>query len=286
MLDILNQLGQFLRDKTFTTGALTAGSVSTGIISHHPILNAAKERPGSYNDSCITFSPTTAFITPVKSALDVSSNGDYYINHWTGFYKVKSAANVAGGVTMSYYVNELLVYMLTDIEIGKVSIDQTTPGTTDHVSPISGQNGIAGGTGVDGATVPRVSLATNVPLPAGTNSLGKVTITPSAQATLYSSAGYAASGIIKGSAGSLYGIYGYNSKTSDQYIQIHNTTTLPADASVPAIAPILAPAQSNFFVDFSTVGLPLSTGIVWCNSSTAPTKTIGSADVFVTALYL
>src|SRR3990167_7815092 len=42
------------------------------------------------------------------------------------------------------------------------------------VNIIAGQVGIAGGTGVDGATVPRVSLATNVPLPAGTNNIGDV----------------------------------------------------------------------------------------------------------------
>lgn len=42
------------------------------------------------------------------------------------------------------------------------------------VNPIVGQAGIAGGTGVDGATVPRVSLATNVALPAGTNAIGKL----------------------------------------------------------------------------------------------------------------
>lgn len=40
------------------------------------------------------------------------------------------------------------------------------------VNLISGQAGIAGGTGTDGATVPRVSLATNVPLPAGSNVIG------------------------------------------------------------------------------------------------------------------
>lgn len=43
------------------------------------------------------------------------------------------------------------------------------------VNPISGQAGVAGGTGVDAATVQRVSLATNVPLPAGTNPLGSLT---------------------------------------------------------------------------------------------------------------
>lgn len=42
------------------------------------------------------------------------------------------------------------------------------------VNLIVGQAGIAAGTGVDGATVPRVTLATNVPLPAGTNAIGKL----------------------------------------------------------------------------------------------------------------
>lgn len=44
------------------------------------------------------------------------------------------------------------------------------------VNLIVGQAGIAGGTGTDGATVPRVTLATNVALPAGTNNIGDVDI--------------------------------------------------------------------------------------------------------------
>ena len=43
------------------------------------------------------------------------------------------------------------------------------------VNIIVGQAGIAAGTGVDGVTVPRVTLATNVALPAGTNGIGKLT---------------------------------------------------------------------------------------------------------------
>ena len=58
--------------------------------------------------------------------------------------------------------------------VGKVGIDQTTPGTTNAVAPISGQAGIAGGTGVDGVTVPRVTLATDVGLPAGAAEVGFV----------------------------------------------------------------------------------------------------------------
>lgn len=42
------------------------------------------------------------------------------------------------------------------------------------VNLIAGQAGIAGGTGVDGSNVPRVTLATNVALPAGTNAIGKL----------------------------------------------------------------------------------------------------------------
>ena len=45
--------------------------------------------------------------------------------------------------------------------LGKVGIDQTTPGTTNHVAIISGQAGIAGGAGTMGATVARVTLATD-----------------------------------------------------------------------------------------------------------------------------
>lgn len=42
------------------------------------------------------------------------------------------------------------------------------------VNLISSQAGVAGGTGVDGATVLRVTLATDIPLPAGTNAIGKL----------------------------------------------------------------------------------------------------------------
>lgn len=42
------------------------------------------------------------------------------------------------------------------------------------VNLIVGQAGVAAGTGVDGATVQRVSLATNVPLPTGANAIGKL----------------------------------------------------------------------------------------------------------------
>jgi hypothetical protein len=111
---------------------------------------------------------------------------------------------------------------------------------------------------------------------------GAVTATPVAP-IVTSSAVYAASATIKVGAGRVMNFSGYNSGPA-QFIQLHNSAGGAAEGAVPLwIAGV--PAQSSFSFDFS-VGLPFSTGIFFSNSSTGPTKTIGSANCFFTAVYL
>lgn len=99
------------------------------------------------------------------------------------------------------------------------------------------------------------------------------------------SSGLVASLIIKASPGRLFNLIITNTKASAQYIQLFNSTTLPADTTA-ALVSIYVPATSSASIDYSLIGRYFSTGIVVSNSSTAATKTIGSADCFFSAEYL
>lgn len=95
---------------------------------------------------------------------------------------------------------------------------------------------------------------------------------------------YASNLVIKASAGTLFMINGFNSKSSDQWIQLYDAASLPADGSAPKLT-FYAPAESNFYFDFGMYGRAFATGIVVGNSSTGPTKTIGSADCWFDAQF-
>ena len=99
--------------------------------------------------------------------------------------------------------------------------------------------------------------------------------------SLISSTAYEASHVLKASPGTLVSLVGYNSGAA-QFIQIYNSATLPANGAAPAYTFAVGAAQ-NFSLDAPT-GIPFTVGIVVGNSSTGPTKTIGGADCYFSAV--
>jgi hypothetical protein len=151
------------------------------------------------------------------------------------------------------------------------------------------------------STVTAVTAISNA-LPAGTNLLGKtgidqttngttnaVNVIPNSSSTSANSSAAStaleASHVIKAGSGRLYQLVGVNNSTSAQYIQVFNSTTVPADTTVPILVAYV-PGNSNFSWDFGAIGRYFSTGITVTNSSTAATKTIGSANCWFNAEYL
>lgn len=96
---------------------------------------------------------------------------------------------------------------------------------------------------------------------------------------------YAASLVIKAAPGRLFGLSGYNSKVSAQFIQLFDSVSLPANGAIPT-AILLVSASSNFAFDWGRYGRKFDAGIFICNSSTGPTLTIGSADCWFDAQFV
>jgi hypothetical protein len=90
--------------------------------------------------------------------------------------------------------------------------------------------------------------------------------------------------VILAQPGVLFGVRGYSSRTSAQWIQLFNSATVPADTGVP-IDIIRVGPNENFFLDLGIYGDDYPIGISWSNSSTGPTKTIGAADTWLDAGY-
>lgn len=95
---------------------------------------------------------------------------------------------------------------------------------------------------------------------------------------------YAASLVVSALPATLLGLTGHNSSASAQFIQVHDAKTLPADTAVPKLV-ISVAASTSFGIYFASIGREFDSGIVICNSSTGPTKTIGSADCWFDVQY-
>lgn len=93
-----------------------------------------------------------------------------------------------------------------------------------------------------------------------------------------------ASRIAKSGAGTLYGFSGFNNGAT-QFILVFDSVGLPADGAVPVFV-LSAGAAANFSAYWGSVGRAFHQGIVLCNSSTAATKTIGTATCWFDVQYV
>lgn len=127
----------------------------------------------------LTWSNDTAELQGTFSGILSGSEGS-----WSFAQLVGGAGAVSAGVQrMTLASDDPAVAKLgtIDTDTGNIAtavqvMDDWDESDRCKVNPIAGQAGIAGGTGVDGATVPRVTLATDVPLPAGDNNIGNVDV--------------------------------------------------------------------------------------------------------------
>lgn len=241
-----------VRATSWTSGSVTvrlSASNSQGLVN----LKATS----IHDEAAGTFLLQAGAVGSATAPTAVSANGDA-VRLWA---TTSGALNIAdGGSTISI-----------DDGGGIITVDGTIAATqsgTWNVGLNAGSNAIGKLAANSGVIIGAVELA-----PATTNAPSNATTTA-----------YAASLIVKASAGTLYSITGYNSGNVTQFIQIHDSATLPADGSIPKVI-FIVPPLSNFSFDLTPFGRSFASGIVVCNSSTGPTKTIGSANCWIDAQY-
>lgn len=106
------------------------------------------------------------------------------------------------------------------------------------------------------------------------------------QTISYNAGALAKSAIIKAAPGRAFQINVTNTGGSTEYLQIFDSATVPADASVPLLS-IVVLAGATAGVDFGFWGRGFSAGITVCLSSTQATKTlVGTSVGFFDATYL
>ncbi len=115
----------------------------------------------------------TATDSPEVTALQIMDDWDE-----TDRCKVNPIAGQAGisggaGASSALTTRNIAATDSPDV-IALQIIDDWDESDRAKVNLVVGQAGVAGGTGADAANVQRVSLATDIPLPAGTNAIGKL----------------------------------------------------------------------------------------------------------------
>lgn len=179
-----------------------------------------------------------------------------------------------------------------DVRTALQIIDDWDESDRAKVNPIVGQAGVQGGSGAVSALTQRVTLATDVALPTGTNSIGKVIQEANAAGegllVLRDPALSNTAVAVKASSGRLYGYHIFNPGTALAYVQIYNVAA--ASVVVGTTTPIITLAMpsnssSSVGVDhlFST---PVTFGTaIAVAATTTPTGGSAPATAIVTNFF-
>lgn len=255
---------------------LVAGSATIGTVGIS--FSKAEDVAAADGDALL---PIAAVREDTLSA-NTNATGDYtYLKTtsvgrlWTSAVidsSLPTGSNTIGNVVLAAGTNAIgKLTANAGVNIGDVAVSNTVT-----VSGTVSINAIPTGSNTIG----------NVGIVAGSATIGKVEVVAPTSAVLTNSnsAGLVSSLVIKASAGNLYMLNGYNNAAGSQFIQIHNTASVPGNGSVPILT-FAVPANSNFSFDWGVYGRRFSTGITVTNSSTAGTLTIGANNCWFDAQY-
>jgi hypothetical protein len=109
----------------------------------------------------------------------------------------------------------------------------------------------------------------------------------------YDSQGGANSGVVSASPASILRAVATNGGGSTLYIMLFDATSLPANASLPIVAPVPVAAGSTVVMDWTIepgagvlFGRSCATGVVWAASTTATSLTVdATASLWITIDY-
>lgn len=184
--------------------------------------------------------------------------------------------------------------------IGKVGIDQTTPGTTNAISATNFPTTLDTNSGNKSASTIRVIIATDQPsltnpltVSQATGPNLEVTNVPTATVTntglegVILSAASTNATSVKGSAGNMYGYELYNTTTTIYWLRLYNLATSPTCSSATGFIrsiPIIPGTAGSSGGQISNFVIPIaySTGIAYCltGGSSSTDNTNAAVGVF------